>query len=200
MWIGWAESKFRKTESETPTNWYMHFWANLDFNPFRKTNHAMFGSPAFLSVSFSKYWWLLKFEYLFVHFGFLILGTTGLPTLDESLEWEMRGAVRCQPIKSRKSPKKLMSGGGGGGGGGTPTLFFFYLKIFASILQAHSRGTLRTSQTSDKQKKKKKLFARERFLYHCESVRMWWNVWVSRSMRESWQPWNNCVKSLKCWD
>ena len=47
----------------------------------------------------------------------------GLPTLDESLEWEMRGAVRCQPIKSRKS-KKSWWGGGGGGGGGSDTFFF----------------------------------------------------------------------------
>ena len=38
---------------------------------------------------------------------------TGLPTLDESLEWEMRGAVRCQPIKSRKSQKSWWAGGGG---------------------------------------------------------------------------------------
>ena len=37
----------------------------------------------------------------------------------------------------------------------TDTFFNFDLKIFASILQAHNRGTLRTSQTSDKQKKKK---------------------------------------------
>ena len=79
---------------------------------------------------------------------------------------------KCQgrPLPAYKVaqvPKKLMSGGGGGGG--NPT--FFDLKIFASILQAHSRvtaasptasggvnsrGTLRTSQTSDKQKKKKK--------------------------------------------
>ena len=36
----------------------------------------------------------------------------------------------------------------------TPT-FFSDLKIFASILQAHSRGTLRASQISDKQIKKK---------------------------------------------
>ena len=44
--------------------------------------------------------------------------------------------------------------------GRTPTLFFFDLKIIASILQAHNRGTLRTSQTSDKQI----------FLYHRENV------------------------------
>ena len=50
-----------------------------------------------------------------------------------------------------------MSRGGGGGGGDSDT-FFFDLKIFASILQAHSRGTLRTSQTSDKQQNKKKTF------------------------------------------
>ena len=33
--------------------------------------------------------------------------------------------------------------------------FFFDLKILVSILQAHIRGTLRTSQTSYKQKNKK---------------------------------------------
>ena len=67
--------------------------------------------------------------------------------------------------------------------------FFSDLQILASILQAHtcshsiSRGTLRTSQTSDKppkkkkKKKKKSYFGREILAYQRESVRMWWNVW-----------------------
>ena len=65
-------------------------------------------------------------------------------------------------------PKKLMREGGGGGGGDSDTLFFSDLKIFASILQAHSRGTLRFVHhkplTSKKKKKKKKWR---------ESARMW---------------------------
>ena len=76
-------------------------------------------------------------------------------------------AVHCQPIKSRKSQKKLMSGGD------STTLFFrpqnFYLD-FAG--------------------KKKKNCGREILAYQHESVRMWWNAWDSRSMRESWQLWN----------
>ena len=95
-------------------------------------------------------------------------------------------AVRCQPIKSRKSQKTWWAGG-------TPTLFFSDLKIFASILQTHSRGTLRTSQTSDKQQQQKNptffFVGREILAYQHESVRMWWNAWDSRSMRESWQLW-----------
>ena len=47
-------------------------------------------------------------------------------------------AVRCQPIKYKykvaQVPKKLISGGGGGG----LRHFFSDLKIFASILQAHT--------------------------------------------------------------
>ena len=53
-------------------------------------------------------------------------------------------AIRCQPIKSQNS----------WWGGGDSDTFFSDLKNLASILQAHtctcSRGTLRTSQTSDK--------------------------------------------------
>ena len=86
-------------------------------------------------------------------------------------------------------PKKLMCGGGGGGGGGRLRHFFSDLKILPRFCRLHSRGTLRTSQTSDKQQQQKKkiLFWGREIAYQRESVRMWWNAWDSRSMRESWQ-------------
>ena len=64
-----------------------------------------------------------------------------------NIGWELgvrfvRGRL-LPAYKVAQVPKKLMSGGGGS------DTFFFDLKIFASILQAHSRGTLSTSQTSD---------------------------------------------------
>ena len=88
-----------------------------------------------------------------------------------NIGWEfgVRNA-RGRPLPAYKVtqvPKKLMSWWADEW---LRTLFFFDLKIFASILQGHSRGTLRTSQTSDKQKKKKKTTLCERFLYHRESV------------------------------
>ena len=95
-------------------------------------------------------------------------------------------------------------------GGGGLRHFFPDLKFFASTLQAHSRGTLRTSHISDKQKQFYFLFlfffGREILAYQCESVRLGWNAWVSRSMRESWQPTilglesmgNACYGKIKC--
>ena len=61
--------------------------------------------------------------------------------IDQGCQHLMR--VRSEKCEGRPLPaykvaqvtKKLMSRGG------TPTLFFFDLKIFASILQPHSRGT-----------------------------------------------------------
>ena len=101
----------------------------------------------------------------------------GLPTLDEGLEWEMRGGRPLPAYKVAQVPKKLMSGGGGG----TPTPFFPDLKIFASILQAHC--TLCTSQTSDKQTFFFFFFCREILFFQRE------NGVKCIEMREIWQLW-----------
>ena len=80
-------------------------------------------------------------------------------------------------------------------GGGDSDTFLFDLKNFASILQAHSRGTLCTSQTSDKQQQTYNI---NNFYGYggggwdispisARASDCAWNAWDSRSMRESWQ-------------
>ena len=66
-------------------------------------------------------------------------------------------------------------------------------KIFASILQAHVIVGVpfvhHKPLTSNNNNKNSGGGGREILAYQRESVRMWWNAWDSRSMRESWQLW-----------